>query len=82
MMPDMDGGDVAQAIRGRPQTAKVPILFLTAAVRDEEVQKHGGKIGGESYVAKTASPSELLARIRHAIDEAAGAVGRGPSLPA
>jgi DNA-binding response OmpR family regulator len=82
MMPDMDGGDVAQAIRERAPTAKVPIIFLTAAVRDDEVKQHGGKIGGEVYVAKTASPSDLLARIRRTLDEAAaGNAARGPARP-
>jgi DNA-binding response OmpR family regulator len=83
MMPDMDGGDVAQAIRDRAPTSRVPIIFLTAAVREDEVKQHGGKIGGEVYVAKTAAPSELLARIRRTLDEAASAgAARVPARPA
>src|SRR6266550_1407322 len=46
IMPDMDGGDVAAALKARPELAKVPIVFLTATVRKSEVDRHGGVMGG------------------------------------
>src|SRR5437870_11965568 len=46
IMPEMDGGDVAAAIREHPTLSKVPIIFLTATVRKSEVDAHGGVLGG------------------------------------
>ena len=47
------------------------------------MKQHGGKIGGEIYVAKTAAPSELLASVRRTLDEAAPAgAARMPARPA
>jgi two-component system, OmpR family, response regulator len=52
MMPDIDGGDVASAIRGEPLLKEVPIVFLTAAVKKEEIKARDGVIGGFPYIAK------------------------------
>ena len=52
MMPDMDGGDVAAKIRADPILKNIPIVFLTAAVKKEELNAHGGVIGGFQYIAK------------------------------
>jgi CheY-like chemotaxis protein len=52
MMPDVDGGDVAAGLKQDPDLRKTPIVFLTAAVRKEELGASGGKIGGRTYIAK------------------------------
>ena len=52
MMPDMDGGDVAAKIQGDPLLKGIPVVFLTAAVKKEELNAHGGVIGGFQYIAK------------------------------
>jgi two-component system, OmpR family, response regulator len=52
MMPDMDGGDVAAALRRDPALRKTPVVFLTAAVKKEELGASEGKIGGRIYIAK------------------------------
>src|SRR2546426_9664701 len=53
MMPDLDGGDVAAQIRGDAALKNIPIVFLTAVVKKEEVQAHAGVIGGFPAIAKT-----------------------------
>ena len=63
MMPGMDGGDVAQAIRSNPRLARVPIVYLTAAVSESEVRAHDGLIGGEPFIAKPVDPKELMEQI-------------------
>jgi DNA-binding response OmpR family regulator len=66
MMPDADGGDVAAAMRGDHQLQTVPIVFLTAAVRKEEIDARGGMIGGFPYVAKPLDMKGVTAEIeRH-----------------
>jgi len=52
MMPDIDGGDVAAIIQADPLLCAVPIVFLTAAVKKEEVEAKGGMVGGFPYIAK------------------------------
>ncbi len=63
MMPGMDGGDVAQAIRREDRYHAVPIIFMTAAVRKEEVKVHEGLIGGDSFVSKPIDLDDLVAEI-------------------
>lgn len=52
MMPEVDGGDVAASIEADPQLKKTPIIFLTAAVKKEELAARGNVIGGYPYIAK------------------------------
>ena len=52
MMPDIDGGDVAAIIQADPLLRSVPIVFLTAAVKKEEIEAKGGMVGGFPYIAK------------------------------
>ena len=52
MMPDMDGGDAAAQIKADPLLRDIPIVFLTAVVKKEEVQAHAGMMGGFPIIAK------------------------------
>ena len=52
MMPDMDGGDVASGLKADPALRDVPVVFLTAAVKKEELGASEGMIGGRMYIAK------------------------------
>jgi DNA-binding response OmpR family regulator len=59
-LPEMDGLDVARALR---KSSNVPILMLTA--RSEETDKLVGlELGADDYVTKPFSPKELVARVR------------------
>ena len=60
MMPEMDGGTLAATLRASPALESVPILFLTAAVKKEEVTQHQGHIGGFPFIAKPVDLAELL----------------------
>ena len=59
-MPNLEGPDVAIEIKDHPQLKEIPIIFLTATVTKEEVQSQGGKIGGNHFVAKPSTLSDLL----------------------
>jgi CheY-like chemotaxis protein len=52
MMPDMDGSEVAASFKQDPNLKKTPVVFVTAAVKKEELGGLEGKIGGRTYVAK------------------------------
>src|SRR5690554_2440142 len=60
-LPDMDGLDVARALRNRGLT--VPILVLTARA-DEVDLVVGLDAGADDYVTKPFRLAELLARVR------------------
>mgnify|MGYP000932809549 FL=1 len=60
-LPDMDGLDVARAVRNRGLT--VPILVLTARA-DEVDLVVGLDAGADDYVTKPFRLAELLARVR------------------
>jgi DNA-binding response OmpR family regulator len=60
MMPEMDGFETLRAIR---EVSTVPVIMLTVR-QSEQDRIHGLDLGADDYVAKTASPRELLSRIR------------------
>ncbi len=64
MLPDMDGLQVCQRIRGLPGAAgQVPVLMLTAK-GDSMDRIIGLEMGADDYLPKPFEPRELLARIR------------------
>ena len=60
IMPEMDGGDVAAALKAHPSLSRVPVVFLTATVRKSEVDSHGGVMGGYAFLAKPASAETIV----------------------
>ena len=70
MLPDVDGFEVARAVR---RTSDVPILMVTA--RAEETDRLVGLgLGADDYVVKPFSPREVVARVRAVLRRAAGQV--------
>lgn len=63
MLPEEDGLTILKKLRAAPQTAKLPIILLTA--KSTEYDKVLGLDGGaDDYVAKPFGMMELLSRIR------------------
>lgn len=62
-MPGMDGFEVLRKLRGSPETADLPIIFLTAD-DDRENLVRGFTAGVSDYVTKPFVARELLARVR------------------
>lgn len=68
MMPDVSGFDVCRQIR---EQSDVPLLFLSA--RDGDTEKiRGLGLGGDDYIAKSATPSEVVARVKAVLRRARG----------
>ncbi|MDF2725061.1 MAG: DNA-binding response regulator [Paenibacillus sp.] len=60
MMPGENGFDLCRRIR---KVSDVPILFLSA--RGGDVDKiRGLTLGGDDYIVKSASPGEIVARVK------------------
>ncbi|MBN1889390.1 MAG: response regulator [Thermoflexales bacterium] len=63
LMPGMDGFEVAQAVRARPESQAIPILMLTA-LREMEHKTQALASGADDFLTKPFSLVELLARVR------------------
>ena len=64
MMPEMNGYELAEHLRGDKNTQVLPIVFLTASYADEHHQFKGYDAGGVDYIVKPSPPQILLAKIR------------------
>ena len=64
IMPGMDGADVAALIREDDVLKDIPIVFLTAIVKEEEADSQAGFTRGYSLLAKTATVAELIECIK------------------
>ena len=63
MMPDMSGAEVAEELLLDDRTKNIPIIFITALVKKDEVKKDSGMVGGREFMAKPVSKEELIKRI-------------------
>ena len=62
MMPGMDGFEVAKRLKASPQTAHIPIIFMTGLTETEYLVA-ALEAGGVDYVTKPIKPKEVLARM-------------------
>ena len=60
IMPRMPGGNVAAAIEADAQLKNTPIVFLTAAVRSDQVEENEGIICEHPCLAKPATLEQIL----------------------
>jgi PAS domain S-box-containing protein len=67
MMPGLDGFGLLQALRADPQTARLPIILLSARA-GEEARVEGLQAGADDYLVKPFSARELVARVGGALD--------------
>jgi len=63
MMPEMDGYEVCNILKSQPRTKDIPVLFITAKMDEESIEK-AFDTGGIDYVTKPFKPKELLARVK------------------
>ncbi len=72
MMPDMDGFEVARALKNNPATAEIPIIMVTA--RDDiESRAEGMRVGVSDFLAKPVFRKQLAKRIKAQLDTIATA---------
>lgn len=63
MLPGLDGLEVCRRLRRSPNTARIPIVMVTARAEDVD-QVTGLEVGADDYLAKPFSPRVLVARVR------------------
>ncbi len=62
MMPGMDGFEVAKRLKAMPETAHIPIIFMTGLTETEYLVA-ALEAGGVDYVTKPIKPKEVMARM-------------------
>lgn len=67
-MPDLDGYQTAQLIKGRERTRHVPIIFLTAVDSDDHAERRGYDAGAVDYLFKPFDPTVLRSKVGVFID--------------
>ncbi len=63
MLPEADGMEICRILRGKPETAGLPIVMLTAKAGEVD-RVLGLELGADDYITKPFSPRELIARVR------------------
>ena len=71
MLPDESGFEICRRLR---RDSTVPVLFLSA--RDSDADKiRGLGLGGDDYIVKSATPAEVVARVKAVLRRASPAGG-------
>lgn len=60
LMLEMEGGEVARYLKNDEETKNIPVVFLTAVVSKEEIEKSKGVIGGRPFISKPVTAEELI----------------------
>jgi len=62
-MPDMDGFELAELMRGSERTKQVPIVFITAGAHDRQRQIQGFNFGAVDFLYKPVEPYVLTSKV-------------------
>lgn len=63
LMPDMLGCDVAATLRETPALARIKVIFVTAMLQQDEVEKANEPMGGARIIAKPINGKDLISAI-------------------
>lgn len=63
-MPGLNGFDFAELVRERERTQHTPIIFVSAASRDEQYVFKGYSLGAVDYMTKPFEPEILKSKVR------------------
>jgi diguanylate cyclase (GGDEF)-like protein len=67
LMPEMNGYEVCQTIKGNDKTSSIPIVFLTANSSNED-EEYGLEIGATDFIRKPISPRIVSARVSNILN--------------
>jgi CheY-like chemotaxis protein len=63
MMPELDGPSTFQRLRAAPETADIPVIFMTAKAQKHEVEAFRS-LGAAGVIPKPFDPMTLAAEVR------------------
>lgn len=67
MMPNIDGGEVAQGIKSDKNLKNTPIIFVTSMVKKTDAVTKTGDKSGHTYLSKSVSTTDLIKKIEEMI---------------
>ena len=76
MMPRMSGFEVLRILRENPETATIPVILVTAKVRNDDVIE-GYQHGADYYITKPFTPAQLEYGIKMVLGQASAATTSG-----
>jgi len=68
-MPNTDGFVIARRLREEPQTADIPVVFLTNEDFSKEAEKAVKELWVMDYIHKSIDLNELVKRIKKVLEE-------------
>lgn len=77
MMEGISGFQMAQMMKKNPESAKIPVIFITAKDTEEDTLK-GFELGADDYIAKPFSVREVVSRV-NAVLRRVGSASSDPS---
>lgn len=63
-MPDIDGFETAELMRGMEKTKHIPIIFVTAINKEKKYVFKGYEVGAIDYIYKPVDPTILRSKVR------------------
>lgn len=63
MMPGIDGFETCRQLKSNPDTANIPIIFMTA-LTDTESKVKAFQLGAADYITKPFQEAEIIARVK------------------
>ncbi|MBP8000223.1 MAG: response regulator [Chloroflexi bacterium] len=63
-MPEMDGYELVSLLRGNPNTASLPVIFVSAIYSDEYHHRKGYDAGAVDFLSKPFVPEILLSKVK------------------
>lgn len=67
-MPRMTGYQACEALKEKPLTQNIPVIFLSAKGQESEIQE-GLEVGAMEYILKPFAPDELTSQVNRILKE-------------
>ena len=68
MLPGLDGFELCRRLRADAETAKLPVLMLSAKAQEAD-KATGLKMGADMYISKPAAPEKIVAAVKSALNK-------------
>src|SRR6185312_9461017 len=69
LMPAMDGYELVRQLRSEPETARTPVVFLSAEYDNEEARELAQAAGAVRILRKPCAAADVLAAVDAALDD-------------
>ena len=81
VMPEKNGYEVCEAIKGNPATAKIPVVLLSGTFEPFD-RERAERIGADAIVSKPFDSQQLLAQVEALLAKSSEAASSRPAAPA